>query len=244
MAILKNINTSVADDSSSIVSQREVYEVNNRYDNRLARLYLEKHKNGFWRWLSSLCEQRMAARALVLAGDPKVVLDLPCGAGRFWKLLGRKPDRQLVAADYSQDMINTALKFQPPYIVQRFKALQTSAFEIALSDASVDCIFCMRLLHHIGTREARAKILREFHRVSRDTVCLSLWVDGNIQASRRRSYRKYRHNQQNYTRFLSSSKQIESEFYQEGFNIKGHVDLMPIFSMWRIYILKRCEVNV
>jgi ubiquinone/menaquinone biosynthesis C-methylase UbiE len=242
MAISKNINNSITEDLSSRDTQKEIYKVNNRYDNKLAKLYLEKHKSGLFRKLSNFWEQHMAARALALAGEPKAVLDLPCGAGRFWKLLGRVQDRYLVAADYSHDMIDTALNFQPPHIVKRFKAFQTSAFEIALPDASVDCIFCMRLLHHISDREARTKIFREFHRVTRDTVCLSLWVDGNIQASRR-TYKKYRFNQQKYTRFLVSSKQIESEFHEEGFDIKGYVDLIPVFSMWRIYILKRREVN-
>lgn len=242
MAISKNINNSITEHLSSRDTQKEIYKVNNKYDNKLAKLYLEKHKSGLFRQLSNSWEQRMAARALALAGEPKAVLDLPCGAGRFWKLLGRVQDRYLVAADYSHDMIDTALNFQPPHIVKRFKTFQTSAFEIALPDASVDCIFCMRLLHHISDREARTKIFREFHRVTRDTVCLSLWVDGNIQASRR-NYKKYRHNQQKYTRFLVSSKQIESEFHEEGFDIKGYVDLIPVFSMWRIYILKRREVN-
>ena len=242
MAIFKNINPRMAEDLNSRDSQKEIYKVNNRYDNKLARLYLEKHKIGLFRQLSNFWEQRMAAQALALAGEPKAVLDLPCGAGRFWKILGRKSNRHLLAADYSQDMINTALNFQPPHIVQRFMTFRASAFEIALSDASVDCIFCMRLLHHISAREARAKIFREFHRVTRDTVCLSLWVDGNIQASRR-NYKKYRHNQQKYTRFLVSHKQIEAEFHQEGFDVKGYVDLMPVFSMWRTYILKRREVN-
>ena len=242
MAISKNINNSITEHLSSRDTQKEIYKVNNKYDNKLAKLYLEKHKSGLFRQLSNSWEQRMAARALALAGEPKAVLDLPCGAGRFWKLLGRVQDRYLVAADYSHDMIDTALNFQPPHIVKRFKTFQTSAFEIALPDASVDCIFCMRLLHHISDREARTKIFREFHRVTRDTVCLSLWVDGNIQASRR-NYKKYRHNQQKYTRFLVSSKQIESEFHEEGFDIKGYVDLIPVFSMWRTYVLKRREVN-
>ena len=242
MAISKNINNSITEHLSSRDTQKEIYKVNNKYDNKLAKLYLEKHKSGLFRQLSNSWEQRMAARALALAGEPRAVLDLPCGAGRFWKLLGRVQDRYLVAADYSHDMIDTALNFQPPHIVKRFKTFQTSAFEIALPDASVDCIFCMRLLHHISDREARTKIFREFHRVTRDTVCLSLWVDGNIQASRR-NYKKYRHNQQKHTRFLVSSKQIESEFHGEGFDIKGYVDLIPVFSMWRTYVLKRREVN-
>jgi ubiquinone/menaquinone biosynthesis C-methylase UbiE len=244
MANVSDINSSTGEKLFSKLAQAQIYKVNNRYDKNLARSYFEKHTSGFFHRLSNLWEQRMATRALVLAGEPKVILDLPCGAGRFWKLLARKPGRQLIAADYSLDMINTALNFQPWNISQSVESLQISAFDIALSEGSVDCIFCMRLLHHISSREARAKILQEFHRVSRDTVCLSLWVDGNIQAFRRRTSKKHhRHNQQSYTRFLVSCKQIESEFRQAGFEIKGYVDLMPLFSMWRTYVLKRRQVN-
>jgi ubiquinone/menaquinone biosynthesis C-methylase UbiE len=217
----------------------EKLEVTDRYDEKQAKFYFEKHRHGFWHRVSNWCEQHMAARALAMAGEPKSVLDLPCGAGRFWELLTRIPDRQLVAADYSQDMIDTALNFQPPHIVKRFKTFQTSAFDIKLPNAAVDCIFCMRLLHHIAEGEARMKMFREFHRVSRDTVCVSLWVDGNLQALRLRRSQSRRQNRQNYTRFLFDRSQIEPEFHQSGFEIMGHVDLLPGLSMWRTYVLKR-----
>lgn len=216
----------------------KIFQINNTYDEEQARFYFAKHKHGFQRRISNRLEQRMAARALDLAGGPKSVLDLPCGAGRFWELLARVPDRNLIAADYSQDMINTALSLQPPRVAGRFKAFQTSAFEIRLADAAVDCIFCMRLLHHIERKEDRAKILREFHRVSRDTVCVSLWVDGNIHAWRR-GLRRSRQIRPDQTRFLFNRSQIESEFLECGFNIKGSVALLPGLSMWRTYVLKR-----
>jgi len=218
----------------------EKSEVTNRYDEKQAKFYFEKHRQGFWHRISNWLEQQMAARALVMAGEPKSVLDLPCGAGRFWELLARVPDRELVAADYSQDMIDTALNFQPPHIAKRFKTFQTSAFDIKLPDAAVDCIFCMRLLHHIAEGEARTKMFREFHRVSRDTVCVSLWVDGNLQALRVRRSQTRRRNRQVYTRFLFDRSQIEPEFHQSGFDIMGHVDLLPGLSIWRTYVLKRC----
>jgi len=220
-------------------SGKDVLEVTNNYDEKQAKLYFEKHKRGFWHRVSDWCEQHMAARALAMAGEPKSLLDLPCGAGRFWGLLTRVPDRQLMAADYSQDMINTALNFQSPHIAKRFKTFQTSVFDIKLPDAAVDCIFCMRLLHHISREEARTKMFREFHRVSRDTVCASLWVDGNLQASRRRHSQSRGQTLQYHTRFLFDRSQIESEFHQSGFNIIGYVDLLPGFSMWRTYVLKR-----
>jgi ubiquinone/menaquinone biosynthesis C-methylase UbiE len=219
-------------------SEKNVFEIHNTYNDEQARFYFAKHKRGFWRRMSNWSEQRMAARALAIAGGPKSVLDLPCGAGRFWELLARVPDRHLMAADYSQDMINTALSFQPPRIAGRFKAFQASAFEIKLPDAATDCIFCMRLLHHYDKKEARAKILHEFHRVSRDTVCLSLWVDGNLQAWRRRS-RTRRRTRPDQTRFLFDRSQIEGEFLECGFDIVGFVDALPGFSMWRTYVLKR-----
>lgn len=217
--------------------EEKVFEITNTYNDGQARFYLTKHKRGFWRQVSNWREQRIAAGALAMAGEPKSVLDLPCGAGRFWELLARVPDRRLMAADYSQDMINTALNFQPLHIAGRFKAFQTSAFKIKLPDAAIDCVFCMRLLHHIDKEEARAKILQEFHRVSRDTVCVSLWVDGNIQAWRR-GFRSRRQTRQDQTRFLFERSRIEREFFECGFNIVGYVDLLPGFSMWRIYVLR------
>jgi ubiquinone/menaquinone biosynthesis C-methylase UbiE len=217
----------------------EKLEVTNRYDEKQSKLYFEKHKRGFSHRLSNWLEQRMAARALVMAGEPMSVLDLPCGAGRFWELLARVPERQLMAADNSQDMINTALNFQPPQIAKRFKTFQTSVFDINLPEAAVDCIFCMRLLHHINREETRAKMFHEFHRVSRDTVCVSMWVDGNLQALRHRRSQSHRQTSQYHTRFLFDRSQIESEFRQSGFNIIGYVDLFPGFSMWRTYVLKR-----
>jgi ubiquinone/menaquinone biosynthesis C-methylase UbiE len=218
-------------------SKENVFEIHNRYNDDQAKFYFAKHKQGFWRRISNWREQHIAERVLKMAGKPKSVLDLPCGAGRFWELLARAPDRYLLAADYSQDMINAALSFQPPHVAGRFKAFQTSAFEINLPDSAVDCIFCMRLLHHYDKKEARAKILQEFHRVSRDTVCLSLWVDGNIQAWRRR-FRNSRRTRPDQTRFLFERSQIEDEFYECGFEIVGSVDDLPGFSMWRTYVLK------
>ncbi len=218
--------------------EKGVLQVTGHYDEDQAKLYLEKHKRGLWHWISNWGEEYMAGRGLAMAGDPKSVLDLPCGAGRFWELLARVADRQLMAADYSQDMINTALNFQSPHIAKRFTTFQTSVFDIKLPKAAVDCIFCMRLLHHIQREEARAEMFREFHRVSRDTVCVSLWVDGNLQALRRRS-RERRRTGESRTRFLLNRSQIEPEFRQSGFDIIGYVDLLPGLSMWRTYVLKR-----
>lgn len=229
------ITTSNVWEVSMPVTKQDEFSINNTYNDEQARYYFAKHKRGFNRRFSNWIEHRMASRALDIAGQPESVLDLPCGAGRFWELLSSMPGRKLMGADYSQDMIKTAVSCQQPRVAARFKTLQTSAFDIDLPSASVDCIFCMRLFHHINRQEARARMLHEFHRVSRDTVCVSLWLDGNIQAWRRSQRRR------DQTRFLFSRTEIENEFSECGFDVLGSVPLLPGLSVWHTYVLRRRE---
>ena len=212
-----------------------------KYDLEHARYYLHKHRNGLTRRLSHWRDVQLARRALELAGEPKEVLDLPCGAGRFWPMLSERPDRIILAADNSADMIATACAAQPIEAVARIKTFRTSAFSIDLEASAVDCVFCIRLLHHIGSAEHRLAILREFHRVSRDTVILSLWVDGNYKAWKRQRAEKRRPPEERTTqnRFVIARSSIEDEFRLAGFRNVAHLDFLPGYAMWRTYILRK-----
>ena len=206
-----------------------------------AQNYFEKHQDGIARKLSDYREKQMARHALAQAGEPTLILDLPCGAGRFWPVLAEHPNRVIIGADNSADMLQVALSQQSPEITARIKAFQTSAFSIDLPDQSVDCIFCMRLLHHIGTAAHRQVILKEFHRVTRDTVILSLWVDGNYKAWKRARLESKRQTEQSDpgNRFVIPRHQIENEFRDAGFQILGHTNLLPFYTMWRVYTLRK-----
>lgn len=220
-------------------------EFSDKYSKQKAEDYYDKHKGGVGRRFSDWWEHRMARRALGIAGHPKSVLDLPCGAGRFWDLLTEDPERKLYAADNSEGMVAVAAQMHPEAITQRFKLFHTSAFSIDMDDASVDNIFSMRLLHHIGESADRLRIYKEYHRVTDDTVCVSMWVDGNIKAWRRRSLeqdrksgKKPRTRKKSFqNRFVQERKVVEAEFAEAGFDILGKVDFMPGYSMWRTYIL-------
>jgi ubiquinone/menaquinone biosynthesis C-methylase UbiE len=184
----------------------------------------------------------LARRALHLAGDPGSVLDLPCGAGRFWPMLMEKESRLVIGADYSAGMLDVASAAYPEYYPDRISCLRTSAFDIDLPDSAVDCIFSMRLLHHVGEAADRSQLLREFHRVSRDTVIISLWVDGNYKAWRRRQLeasRKSRGEADPKNRFVIGRQQIEAEFTTAGFDLLGHFDFFPYYQMWRTYVLRK-----
>lgn len=218
-------------------------EFSKKYTLEHSQQYAEKHEATPARKFSDWREQSIARSSLKLAGNPKKVLDLPCGTGRFWPLLAEQKNRVIFAADNSEYMLEVARQVRAPEVVERIKSFQTSAFDIDLPDEAVDCIFCMRLLHHIGSAEYRAAMLKEFHRVTADTVCISLWVDGNKQARRRLKLEQKRRTSGIRTklqnRFVMPRRQIEYEFGQAGFQVKGYFDFFRYFSMWRIYVLKK-----
>ena len=214
-------------------------EFSDKYTDEHARQYFYKHTDGFWRSLSNRREIAIARKALRLAGDPQRILDLPSGTGRFWEMLAEAPGRTLYASDYNQSMLTVASQERPQTIARRFETFQASAFDIPKGDNFVDCIFCMRLLHHIGEAQDRLRMLREFHRVSGDSVVISLWVDGNFKAYKRAKMEQTRKRQKYQNRFVQPRKRVEAEMRAAGFRIAGHVDFLKYYAIWRIYILKK-----
>jgi len=221
------------------MDKRIELEFSDKYDKQHARKYLQKHRNSLSRRLSHQRDEQMARRALALAGEPGLVLDLPCGAGRFWPLLAEKSNRMIIGADNSKDMLETACQAQPAEVIKRVQPLQTSAFAIDLPDNAVDSIFCMRLLHHIGDPQHRLALLREFQRVTRDSVIISLWVDGNFKAWKRRRSEQKRGQEGYQNRFVLPVATVEAEFEQAGFRIQERLDFLPFYAMWRVYLLRK-----
>lgn len=214
-------------------------EFSNKYDREHSEYYYQKHRIGIEPRLSHWRDVQLARKALKVAGNPEVVLDLPCGAGRFWPVLAEHPTRTVVGADNSGDMVAVALEHCPKEIAPRFSGLQTSAFNIDMADGSVDSIFSMRLMHHIGQSEHRMAMLKEFHRVSRDTVIISLWVDGNYKSYKRKKSEQRHPRGPNQNRFVIPAKQIEKEFDQAGFSVLNYLDFIPYYAMWRVYVLRK-----
>ena len=214
-------------------------EFSAKYTLKHSRNYHEKHRRTIGRRLSNWREQQMAAQALALAGKPAVILDLPCGTGRFWPLLSRATQQTILAADNSDAMLDVAREVTPPSLLERITLFQSSAFDIQLEDNRVDHVFCMRLLHHITRSEDRLAILREFHRVTRHTVALSLWVDGNYKAWRRRKLEARRTRKTYQNRIVLERRRIEPEFEQAGFTIAAHFDFLKFYAMWRLYVLQK-----
>lgn len=219
------------------------YEFSEKYDLEHARKYFHKHNTGFWRRLSTWREIGMARKALALAGRPRSVLDLPCGTGRFWAMLAEEPNRRIFVADNSQSMIDAGLELRPREVVDRVqKSFRCSAFATGLPDNFVECVFSIRLMHHIEKSADRVQMLKEFARISSVSVIVSLWVDGNFRAwrheindARKKAVRGADYPQD---RFVFKRKDIERDFAEAGLEIIGSVDFIKHWDKWRTYVLR------
>ncbi len=216
-------------------------EFSQKYNEAHAKEYFEKHKNGgFWRSLSNWRDHQLTRKALKIAGNPGSVLDMPCGTGRFWDVLAEEPKRIIHVSDNSQDMINAGLKYRPQEIVKRIESsFQASAFDLPVADNFVENITCIRLIHHIGEHEDRLKLLTELHRVTSETIIISLWVDGNYKAWKRKKNEAKRKKHLYQNRFVIPVQTIEDEFKQVGLEVIARLDFIPLHSMWRTYVLKK-----
>jgi SAM-dependent methyltransferase len=238
MAVFKQAGSGMADDDINTPH----YEFSEKYDPQHARKYFEKHNSGFWRQLSTWREVGMARQALVLAGRPGSVFDLPCGTGRFWPMLAEEKGRKIFVGDNSQSMISTGLELRPREVTARIEnSFQCSAFETGLPDKFVECVFSIRLLHHIDKSEDRIRMLKEFARLASATVVVSLWVDGNFRAYRHRinEARKARSRgaDRAVDRFVVKRSEIEADFAAAGLRVIGHVDFIKYWDKWRTYVL-------
>ncbi|MCD6297306.1 MAG: class I SAM-dependent methyltransferase, partial [Deltaproteobacteria bacterium] len=219
-------------------------EFSEKYDEAQARCYFEKHGKGFGRRLSNWRETVMLQKALKLAGNPKTVLDLPAGTGRFWEMLSGYPDRKIYAADYSNNMLAMGLHMRPEHVTRRIRPLKCSAFSIPLADGAVESVFCARLLHHIGEREDRRAMLCEMARVASQSICVSLWIDGNYKARRRRKLEARRTKKHYQNRFVVKRSVIEEDFRRAGLKPIERIDFMKFYSMWSTYVLRKVDVLV
>lgn len=213
--------------SSQPPSTHIEHEFAERYDREHAKVCLQAQPQGFVRRLALWREKRLVRRALKVAGEPGLVMDLACGAGRFWPVLAEHGNRVILASDSSQDMLNHAQTHHPASLLARIKLFQSSVFSIDISENAVDCIFCMQLFHHVRDSDHRLAILRELHRVSRDSLILSVPLGRGAEPVN------------DPQRIVVSRGEIETQFKQAGFSILKQYEVLPGFGMGSIYILRK-----
>jgi len=110
------------------------------------------------------------------------ILDLPVGYGRFQNLL--KDHGTVYAGDWGY--------FPALYAHSRLGVSELSvncdAGQLPFVDNSVDAVFCFRLMQHMHEREERVVIYREFARVSRAWVIISVYIQSWFHAAHRKLF--------------------------------------------------------
>lgn len=141
-------------------------------DEERAARYSERFESGSRKRVNAR-EQAAVRRILTGLDGVEVILDVPCGAGRFAALLGSE-DRRLIGIDVAEEvLVHARTRASQAGVSAEF--LQGDASNLPLGDACVDCVFSNRLLHHILERSERVKILRELHRVTKRYAIISFF---------------------------------------------------------------------
>ncbi|MHC8412538.1 class I SAM-dependent methyltransferase [Pseudomonas sp. Hz4] len=209
-------------------------EIARRYDQEHARVCLQPGPRGLAGRLTFWRDKQLVRNALKVAGEPGLVLDVACGVGRFWPVLAEHANRVILAADPSQDILDHAQTHHPQHLLKRVKTFQSSAFTIGLSANAVDCIFCMQLFQHLTSPDHRLAMLKEFHRVSRDTVIVAVKVDAHFNGQRTDA-------QSAPVQQLASKADVETEFTRAGLRLLSHQDFLPGCARMRVYVLRKAS---
>ena len=117
------------------------------------------------------------------AGQASLVLDVPCGVGRWVPTLRRLRPELIVEADVSPAML---VQVDPEISTNpSMPFAQVDATALPFHDNAFDLVFCHALTKHLPI-PLQAKVLRELSRVSRRYVICSFSINAGVPAIMRR----------------------------------------------------------
>lgn len=109
-----------------------------------------------------------------------VLLDCPCGNGRWLEIMGKNASR-LIARDVSQGMVKAAKERTASFSVPVDVALG-DAEKLDLPNNAVDYTFSYALMKHLPN-DVQARVLQEFARVSSKAVFCSFAVFAPVSSA-------------------------------------------------------------
>ena len=172
---------------------------------------------------------RRAARQPV----PPSVLDVPCGTGRITGLL-LEQGLAVTGGDISTAMIEVAREKLARF-GGRVSWRQLDLQRLELADNSVDLVTCIRLFHHLKS-DARAAILCELARVTRQYVIVNVSLSSPIYRLRRRVKRALG---QALSQESSTWEEIQRESAAAGLRLEAQRFVWPLVSEDLILLFRK-----
>lgn len=152
-------------------------------DVETAELYDSKRFNNLSGRIFQWAERRVLKRIAKTLPPGSLLMDAPCGTGRLLTLY-LSQGFKTIGADISGEMIQVARRRTAAWN-RRNNFSRMDFVCIPLVDRSVDAVFSIRFLPHFVPEE-RIRMLREFRRVSRSRVVVSVSLSNAWMRFRRK----------------------------------------------------------
>jgi len=153
------------------------------------------------------------------------ILDIPCGYGRFHSLLNQFGE--IHAADNGK----LIAKYQEENVGLSKSTTICDASDMPYKNNSFDIVFSFRLIQHIHNRDERINIYKEFARVSKKWVIISLYVDTTIHKTMKRINKK-----KAKITFLNDEIVLD-EFKNANLDIVNSYSVLPGLHGHKIYLI-------
>jgi len=159
--------------TSSSTNKSYEYDKTAYNDERTARCYEQRsYYRGALGWFRKYRERQAIHSAVQQFMRDSVVLDCPCGNGRWFDKLATRANR-IIGVDSAEAMIQVASERQITNV--ELDPRLGDATQLDMDDDAVEHVFSYALMKHVP-HELKVKILREFARVSTGRIAVSFGV--------------------------------------------------------------------
>jgi ubiquinone/menaquinone biosynthesis C-methylase UbiE len=153
------------------------------------------------------------------------ILDIPVGYGRFQSLL------HTYGPVHAADWGYYPVLYQRERVGLAVSAVNCAAEALPYRDRTFTAVFCFRLLQHMHRAEEREAMYREFRRVSRQWVVVSLYLAASLHTLHRRLFPK----PARIT--ILTREQFTREYRSAGLRLVEMVSVVPGLHAHRICLL-------
>jgi hypothetical protein len=145
----------------------------------------------------------------------------------------------IIGADNSESMLKVATR-PTSGCGETGTAFADICIRYRFADNSVDSISACACCTTLVIR-AQAGDIAEFQRVTRDSVIISLWVDGNFKAWKRKRLenRRKKVSRKVTKTGLCYRLLLLKQSLSKPVSCSGIPGLHPLYAMWRVYVLRK-----
>ena len=208
----------------SIESKREMAYTHWKDIEQVERYAEKRYRSWDQQWLNKR-EQKIVAMLFKDYQLCGTIMDVPVGYGRFLPILSE------FGTVYAADWGFMPLVYQERKVGIAYGSVNGIAQSLPFKSQSRDVIFCFRLFQHMHEQEERIAILKEFKRVSRSWVIVSVYIKNPLHILHRAVAKK-----PSRITMLTRSD-FKGEVSMSGLKIMQKQDVVPGFHAHNIYLI-------